>query len=508
MATPIKNINNSIISSESVVWEGPNIPCLELCTGEKVSGIIAKIGEKLCTLITDIKELETLDYQCMIDKFNYSGTLLTPENFSFKLLFQLLLDNDCKLQELINNIPVTNTTTSVNLTGLNLNCITNEILNLCGQIPTNLDILKVTQAIINVLCGLQDDVADILIRLITIETRIESLGDPGSGGYSEPEITTCLSPVDSLNNPIPTLMSNHIEDYTDPAICKLKELVGTEAQVNEALNKQCLSDYIGNSEVNQNAANLAQSLANKEAIICDLIERITLIENTCCAYTCNDIHIGFTQKYDEPSNTYTIEFTNGAGTNIPLVFNDCGSTFILTDWKGVTKTINNSPNTLTNGSIFTISLVGSGLDTTKPINLQIKTCFTNITSGLICKDCFGGTLDESANLKTTTCWEFVVPKTDALGCGNKYINYDSLSTSQGTVIAGGGNTSINNNLVLPTFGTPNNILNNVICNNNSLLLTLSQQSTITPPVLKLVITNTTPLLYISITGTLNTSCQC
>lgn len=496
------NLNSpEIISSSTVLWEGPNIPCLELCTGEKVDSVIAKVGTKLCTLVTDIKELETLDYSCIISKFGYTGTLLTPENFSFKLLFQLLLDNDCKLQDLIKNIPITSTTTSVNLTGLDLKCIKDEILNLCGQIPVNLDILKVTQAIINILCGIQDDVADILIRLINVESQIASLGNPGSGGYEEPEITSCLSVV-------PTLMNEHISTITDPAICEIKSLLGNEAQIEDVLSKQCLADYISNPNIIQNATNLAQSSANKEVIICDLLERIKSIEDNCCSFDCNDIKIGFTQTYNVITNSYNIEFSFGAGTSIPVIFQDCGSTFILTDWKGVTKTITNTSGTLINGSNFTISLVGSGLDYAKPIELQIKTCFTNTQNGLICKDCFGGSLDVGANTNTNSCWEFIVPKTDVLGCGNKYINYDSLSTTQGTYTATNMNTSISGNLQLPVFSTPNNILNNVICSNTKLLMTLKDQSSINPPVLNLYITNTSPILHLSVVGTPNTNCLC
>ena len=506
---PIKNnLNKQITSSNIVIWEGPNIPCIDLCTGENTTDIIAKIGNKICSLFDDINTLKELDYTCIVDKLGYTGELLDSDKFSLKLLFQLLLDNDCKLQELIGSIKTTNTTSSVNLIGLDLKCVTNEILNLCGQIPENLDILKVTQAIINILCDIQDDVADILIRLITIETRIDSLGDPGSGGYDEPDITSCLSPLDGFGNAIPTLMRDHISTITDKAVCDLKDLVGTSSQVNDALNKQCLSDYINNGNIIQNASNLGQALANKEVIICDLVNRITTIENNCCSFGCDSIKIGFTQSYDESSNEYTLTFSYGAGTDIPMIFNDCGSTFILTDWKGVTKTINNSINTLNNGSVFTISLVGSGLDVNKPINLQIKTCFTNTQSGLICKDCFGGTLDESSKTNTTTCWNFSIPKTDVLGCGNKLINYGYLITTQGTHTCSTSNTSLNGNLVLPTFSTPNNILNNVICNNNSVLLTLSNQSTVSPPEMKLAITNTTPTMYISIVGVLNTSCLC
>lgn len=516
MATPTNKTSltsSTPISSEVVVWEGPNIPCLELCTGETVSGVVAKVGIQVCNIITDLDELKNLSYACVINKLGYNGDLVDPTKFSLKALFQLLLDNDCKLKGFIDAIVPTNTETTVDLTGLDLSCITPEIINLCGQIPDQLEVLKVIQAIINILCGIQDDVADLLIRIITIETQISSLGDPGQGGYVEPLITSCLSNT-------PTLLSVHVPTLTDKAICDLNNLVGTQSQVNDVLARQCLGDYIGNGSINQTASNLAQAAANKEVIICDLLARVKSIEGTCCSQGCGDIRIGFLQSYIEATNTYTIDFTYGAGTDIPAIFVDCGSTFIITDWKGNTKTQVNAPNTLVNGATFQLSFVGSGLDVSRPMNIQIKTCFTNTLSGIICKDCFGGSLDESAVAITPTCWDFAIPKTDALGCPGKTINHvpsgssvPSLITTQGNYFSGGGNTSIPDNqnvqhLVLPVFDTPNSVLNNIICNNNKIMLSLQGQSTVTPPEINLVIVGTSPSLYINIVGTLNATCTC
>ena len=514
MAAPTNktNLNGfTPISSEEIVWEGPNIPCINLCTGEKVSSVIAKVGTEICNIITDIEELKTLDYSCLVSKLGYNGDLLDPTKFSLKVLFQLLLQNDCDLKTLINNITPTTTTTTVDLTGLNLSCITSEIINLCGQIPPTLDVLKVTQAIINILCGIQDDVADMLIRIITIETKINSLGDPGSGGYTEPNITSCLSST-------PTLLSTHISTITDKAICDLNSLVGTSTEVSTVLASQCLNDYVGNSAINPSASNLAQAAANKEVIICDLLNRISTIESTCCSKGCGDIRIGFLQSYNITNNSYTLDFTYGAGTDIPGIFDDCGSTFIITDWKGITFTQVNSAGLLINGSQFVISLIGSGLDVNKPMTLQIKTCFTNTVSGIICKDCFGGTLDASATTSTITCWDFIIPKTDALGCDGKFINYSqgiglnsALITTTGNYGSGGGNTSDlanSNNLKLPIFSTPNNVNSTIICNNNKLTMSLNNQSVTDPPRMNLVIVGTSPALYITIVGTPNASCGC
>ena len=521
MATPISNINNSIISSEMVLWEGPNIPCIDLCTGEKVSSVIAKIGTELCNIVTDINELQNLDYTCMISKFNYTGALLTPTNFSFKLLFQLLLDNDCTLVQLINDIKATSATSTVNLQGLELKCITNELLNLCGQIPTNLDILKVTQAIINILCEVQDDVADLLIRVITLETQVNSLGNPGTGGYTEPYIgpVPVGAPVGSvgttgscLNSGTSLLMSEHIPQITDKEICDLKDLVGTAVQVEDVLNNQCLGDYLTNADIIQNPLNLAQAAKNREIIICDLINRLTLIENSCCSFGCKDIKIGFLQGYDATTNTYTLTFSFGAGTDIPQIFNDCGSTFILTDWKGISTTITNNPLSLStqliNGSVFYINLSGTGLDTTRNIDIKINTCFTNTQNGLICKDCFGGVLDASANLITNTCWDFAVPLTDVLGVSTKTLYYHSIITSQGTVSLNNTSTSSNTSLSLPTTVISSNVSNIGYCGNAKIKLTIDNQSTTDVPEIKLGIANTNPTLYIHIPGTFNSSCLC
>ena len=521
MATPISNINNSIISSEMVLWEGPNIPCIDLCTGEKVSSVIAKIGTKLCDLTSDIDELQNLDYTCMINKFNYTGALLTPTNFSFKLLFQLLLDNDCTLVKLINDIKATSATSTVNLKGLELKCITNELLNLCGQIPSNLDILKVTQAIINILCEVQDDVADLLIRVITLETQVNSLGNPGTGGYTEPYIGLVPfgAPVGSvgttgscLNSGTSLLMSEHIPQITDKEICDLKDLVGTAVQVEDVLNNQCLGDYLTNVDIIQNPLNLAQAAKNREIIICDLINRLTLIENSCCSFGCKDIKIGFLQGYDATTNTYTLTFSFGAGTDIPQIFNDCGSTFILTDWKGVSTTITNNPLSLStqliNGSVFNINLSGTGLDTTRNIDIKINTCFTNTQNGLICKDCFGGVLDASANLITNTCWNFAVPLTDVLGVSTKTLYYHSIITSQGTVSLSNASTSTSSNLNAPTTTLATTNVSNIGFCNNKIKLKIDNQSTTDVPEIKLGIANTNPTLYIHIPGTLNTTCPC
>ena len=63
MATPIKKTNLSKgdpISSNQVIWQGPDIPCIGLCNKDTVSIVVFKVAEKICEFVDEL-DLTTLD---------------------------------------------------------------------------------------------------------------------------------------------------------------------------------------------------------------------------------------------------------------------------------------------------------------------------------------------------------------------------------------------------------------------------------------------------------------
>ena len=42
----------SVVSSNCVSWQGPNIPCIGLCKGDTVTDVVAKLGELVCEINT------------------------------------------------------------------------------------------------------------------------------------------------------------------------------------------------------------------------------------------------------------------------------------------------------------------------------------------------------------------------------------------------------------------------------------------------------------------------
>ena len=39
------------ISSNCVVWQGPNLACINVCNGDNISTVVAKVAEFVCNMI-------------------------------------------------------------------------------------------------------------------------------------------------------------------------------------------------------------------------------------------------------------------------------------------------------------------------------------------------------------------------------------------------------------------------------------------------------------------------
>ena len=81
--------NCSPISSNCVIWQGPDIPCLNLCTGDTVSDILYKLAEDYC------KFKESLDVQDLdiTDLLSACGTNTpVPQDKSIVKILEIIID--------------------------------------------------------------------------------------------------------------------------------------------------------------------------------------------------------------------------------------------------------------------------------------------------------------------------------------------------------------------------------------------------------------------------------
>lgn len=355
---------------QCIQWNLGDIPSLGIVNGDYLDTMIYAIVDKLCEL-SDPLDLSTLSLQCLIDKLNNTE----PVPRTIQTVFQLLIDNECTLKDLIDNLQdQINDIKDDNLI-LDLKCLAQ--FDVFGN-PLPYDLKSVLQSLINELCILKEQVAYLNIVVVDLQTQINNINVTP---YTLPIITTCVSPLKSLDQSVKDIAT---------AFCNLKAATGTEAQINTAVGNQCstFNDEFGDlTGWNLAPANLAQSHSNLELALCDIVARIKAIETTCCGPACDKIKIGFTYSFDFDTRELTLSFTSGAGTFIPSGFVDCGSEFTIKNCTGDIILTSIQPIANNADLVFVIP-TGVCIDN---LTISIKTqfcLFDGETIIMTCRDCF------------------------------------------------------------------------------------------------------------------------
>lgn len=76
-------------SSNCVIWEGPDIPCLKLCNGDNITEVLYKLATKFCDTLVMLDPAQ-YDISC------FNDVNCPPTNFTE--LFQLVIDHICAIE--------------------------------------------------------------------------------------------------------------------------------------------------------------------------------------------------------------------------------------------------------------------------------------------------------------------------------------------------------------------------------------------------------------------------
>lgn len=302
-------------ASSCIKWDGPEIPCLDICAGDELNDFLHALASKICA-VTGINDFSTLSLQCLVDKLN----VVIPTERTLINLLQLAFDNDCKLKDLIDALDARIPNLNGVLT-LNLACL--QVLDGFGN-PIPVTQATLNQTLITSYCALKTSVLGLQGSIINLQTQINNINVTP---YVEPVISTCLLPSLSLSQQI-------IQGFA--LICARNTAIGSIADMQKAVAGigAIQLNYIANPDWQLNANNLAKSDTNQWVVIHSLLTRISSLEDCACKFTCKDVTIGFTTTFND-DKTVTLKFTTGAGTSIPLGFTNCGSTVTIKNDKNV-----------------------------------------------------------------------------------------------------------------------------------------------------------------------------
>lgn len=221
------NLDNrpcSPISSNCVIWQGPDIPCIKLCAGDTVSDVIFKLATELCTIIDQLN-VSNYDLSCL------NLTVCPPEDF--QALIQLLITRICEL----NDIPPTEPGKTLGCP----DCVVSVAPCLIQNGQTTMQLVDYVQMIADRLCGIISEISDINNQISTINSTLVDLQFQIDNlpTYTLPSFTVdcILSGNQPLDVIVQTLMNDNALGY-----CALIGSTGTPADINAAVLSQCITD--------------------------------------------------------------------------------------------------------------------------------------------------------------------------------------------------------------------------------------------------------------------------
>lgn len=248
------NLDNSPcspVSSNCVIWQGPNIDCIDLCTGDSISTVVYKLATELCEIMNQL-DLTNLDLACL-----KVGT--NPPN-TFSELIQLLINKIC------------NTPTGSNLpAAITDPCPTNCIVPIaeCFQsgTQTTMLLLDYVQMIGEKVCSLVDQIGTINNNITNITNRVTELENkPAPTPYTLPsfviqcELDPLTAPAGAsrqLDVILEALVNNDEHGY-----CALLTSLGQPGAVKAAYEFQSttINNYNGTTGASVSLANCGTPL--------------------------------------------------------------------------------------------------------------------------------------------------------------------------------------------------------------------------------------------------------
>ena len=370
-----QNLPCSPISSNCVVWQGPNLACIDLCTGDSISDVVAAIATKLCSIIDAScacePDLAGLDLKCTLDTTE-------PEPANLVETLQTIVDYICTT--------VTPVTPLLPLA----KCLTYQ--DQLGNIVTELPLVEWAQLIGRTICDLVTSVNSLNTNIVNLQSRITILENcvlpcglnpsPNPNPDADAIVSCCIFPGQEVTINVLTLAIE--QKYS-----QLAAAVGSTSAINNAISSQGITAADSRLAVPgtmgditgwiSSPQSLAETNTNQWKVIGDLYSAVSDIQAQLPAQ-CDGVNFVFTYNPISGSGNGSPDLINlnFQGTTIPQGFSDCGGSTIIT--------ITDSNGTFTKQSVIVSSLTQSTtgvnidvstLNTLSSLNLSIPFCVTD-----------------------------------------------------------------------------------------------------------------------------------
>lgn len=350
-------------------WNGGDVEFLGICDGDPLNNLLWEILNKLKDIAGD--DLSSFDIDSLLDVCNKKA----PLEVTLLSILNLLKDNDICLKDYINTLSETvSELANQQAVSVNLKCFA-QFDNIGNELSVTREDLD--QLVIDKLCDHDQRITSLESGQVLLQNEINSINSNQT--VDELSISTC---IDSNELPTSTQLIK-----TSKAHCDLEDMTGAPVDIAVAISKVPSTDDSRYNTITGwilNPDNQAEVINNLLLKINNLEERLIFMEDNCCAVTCDDIKLGFTAIFNEDSDGIIIKFTSGAGTSIPLGFEDKGSIITVTDKNGNTSEgVIDIVENFTDNLEYELSV--SGLDLTADLDVNITSKIGN--DAITCEKC-------------------------------------------------------------------------------------------------------------------------
>lgn len=215
-------------SSKCVIWNGPDIPCIDLCQGDSIDEVVYKLAEQLCHITSDVLDITKLDLTC-----------LDPKPTTWIETIQALINASCGGGMRMMAAPPAK---AVNENGDIILPVELQYTNEDGDLITALAPNDYSAYLASIIVEILNDIADLQSNFTIMNSRM---------GVMETTLASVVLTQES-QNPIPTITSQcasndspGIETPIDVAFqnfettyCDMVSVVGTNTEMSNAVSTQ------------------------------------------------------------------------------------------------------------------------------------------------------------------------------------------------------------------------------------------------------------------------------
>jgi hypothetical protein len=228
------NLDNrpcSPVSSNCVVWQGPTLTCIDLCTGDTISDVVAKMATELCTIL-DQTNVSNYDLSCL------GITACGPKDF--QALIQLLIEKICELEGL--------PTDTTRIDTICPECVVTVKPCFVQNGQTTMPLVDYTQMIADKICSLIDEIQGLQDQIDNLNIRVTVLEDATPPSFTLPTINVDCDLGESSNGiPVNATSPQTIDIVLDALIndnthgyCAYTTVLGSLTELTTGISRKCV----------------------------------------------------------------------------------------------------------------------------------------------------------------------------------------------------------------------------------------------------------------------------